>query len=116
GALAIAEPIAQFIHLGLLERFPGLKLVSVESGVGWFAFVAEYMDGLWDKYRYMTGSPLKEPPSFYMDRQVYGTFLDDRAGIRNRHAPGAENIMWSSDYPHSKTTWPHSRETIAHPF
>jgi predicted TIM-barrel fold metal-dependent hydrolase len=22
---------------------------------------------------------------------------------------GSDNIMWSSDYPHSDSTWPHSR-------
>ena len=47
-----------------------------------------------------------------MDRQVYGSFLEDSAGVRNRNAPGARNIMWSSDSPHSKTAWPHSRQQI----
>jgi predicted TIM-barrel fold metal-dependent hydrolase len=111
--VSMAQPIAQFIFSGLFEKYPDLKLVSVESGVGWFAFVAEYMDHLWKKHRYWTGNTLKEPPSFYMDRQVYGTFLEDRAGILARHLPGAGNIMWSSDYPHSETSWPHSQEYIA---
>jgi predicted TIM-barrel fold metal-dependent hydrolase len=114
--VAMAEPIAQFLFAGLFARYPNLKLVSVEGGVGWFAFVAEYMDHVWKKHRYWTHSELKEPPSFYMDRQVYGTFLEDRAGILARNLPGAHNIMWSSDYPHSETSWPHSREYIAHLF
>ena len=25
---------------------------------------------------------------------------------------GADNIMWSSDYPHGVTTWPRSRDVI----
>jgi len=25
---------------------------------------------------------------------------------------GARNLMWSSDYPHSETTWPESRAYI----
>ena len=29
---------------------------------------------------------------------------------------GADNIMWSSDYPHSDTTWPHSRRAIEEHF
>jgi predicted TIM-barrel fold metal-dependent hydrolase len=108
----MAEPIAQFVFSGLLQRFPDLKLVSVESGVGWFAFVAEYMDHLWRKHRFWTHNRLEEPPSFYMDRQVFGTFLEDRAGILARNLPGGHNIMWSSDYPHSETSWPHSQEYI----
>ncbi len=26
---------------------------------------------------------------------------------------GADNCMWSNDYPHANSTWPHSREVIA---
>ena len=33
-----------------------------------------------------------------------------------RHKPGAKNIMWSSDYPHSETTFPHSHAVIAKNF
>ena len=29
---------------------------------------------------------------------------------------GIENIMWSSDYSHTASTWPHSQECIARDF
>src|SRR6266852_2675894 len=89
-----------------------LKLASVESQVGWFAFAADYMDHLWEKHRFWTNSPLAERPSFYMDRQVYGTFMDDPIGVKLRNEAGGRNIMWASDYPHSETTWPRSRAAI----
>lgn len=38
------------------------------------------------------------------------------AGIMMRDFPGARNIMWSSDYPHSETTYLHSHELIAELF
>ena len=114
--LALGEVVAVFVFSGILQRHPGLKFVSVESGVGWFAFCAEYMDHVWDRHRYWTDSPLKERPSFYMDRQVYGTFLDDKVGVQLRNVAGAHNIMWSSDYPHSETTWPNSWKMIEEHF
>ena len=114
--LALGEVVAVFVFSGILQRHPGLKFVSVESGVGWFAFCAEYMDHVWDRHRYWTDSPLKERPSFYMDRQVYGTFLDDKVGVQLRNVTGAHNIMWSSDYPHSETTWPNSWKMIEEHF
>lgn len=110
--LAMAEPVAMMVFDGLFMRHPQLKFVTVESGVGWFGFVAAYMDKLWNKHRHWTKSVLKEPPSHYMDRQVYGTFLEDAAGMLLRNMPGARNIMWSSDYPHSETSWPDSRAAI----
>jgi len=114
--LAMAEPIAIFIYNGIFQRFPELKIASVESGVGWFSWFAEYCDRTWEKQRFWTDSKLTEKPSFYMDRQVFGSFIQDRAGILNRNLPGAGNIMWSSDYPHSETTFPASRDIIARDF
>ncbi len=109
---AMAEPIGIFIFSGIFQRFPKLRLASAESGVGWFAWYAEYCDRTWEKQRYWTESPLTEPPSYYMDNNVYGSFIQDRVGILNRHQPGGKNIMWSSDYPHSETTFPRSRQII----
>ena len=113
---SMAEPVADFIFGGILAERPELKLVSVESGVGWMAFAIEYMDHLFEKHKFWTQSPLTEPPSFYFHRQIFGTFLHDPAGVRERAAIGVNNIMWSSDYPHSETTWPKSKESIAKHF
>ena len=52
----------------------------------------------------------EEHPSFYFRRQVYATFMEDPVGLRERHQIGVDKIMWSSDYPHSETTWPRSKE------
>ena len=48
-----------------------------------------------------------------MDRQVYGSFINDRTGILNRDLPGGHNIMWSSDYPHPVSSWPRSQAIAA---
>ncbi len=108
----MAEPIAIMIYGGVFQRFPELKLASIESGVGWFAFAANYMDETWEKQRYWVNSVLEHPPSYFMERNIYGSFIHDRAGVLMRSLPGAGNIMWSSDYPHSETTFPHSLEVI----
>nr|WP_314463565.1 amidohydrolase family protein [uncultured Novosphingobium sp.] len=114
--LAMAEPIGILIYNGVFDRFPALRVGSMESGVGWFAWYAEYNDRTWEKQRFWTESPLKNPPSWYMDHNLFGSFIQDRAGILNRDLPGGRNIMWSSDYPHSETTFPRSREVILRDF
>lgn len=108
----MAEPVSLFIFSGILERHPKLKVVEVEGGVGWCAFVVQYMDHIWQKHRHWTKSLLKEKPSYYFHRQILGTFLDDKVGIAERHVIGVDNIMWSSDYPHAETTWPNSVQMI----
>lgn len=114
--VAMIEPVAIFIFNAIFQRFPKLRLVTVESGVGWMAWLAEYLDRTWEKQRYWTDSQLTESPSYFMDRNVYGSFINDRVGVLNRNLPGGRNIMWSSDYPHSETTFPHSRDVIARDF
>lgn len=114
--LAMAEPIGIMIYNCVFDRFPDLKIGSIESGVGWMAWLAEYNDRTWEKQRYWTNSQLKNPPSYYMDKNVWGSFIQDRTGILNRNLPGGRNIMWSSDYPHSETTFPRSREIILRDF
>ncbi len=110
--LSMAEPIGLFIYGGVFERFPNLKLVEVEGGLGWCAFMISYMDHVWHKHRHWTKSELKEPPSYYFKNHVLGTLIDDPVAIRERHTIGVESIMWSSDYPHSETSWPESKTTI----
>jgi predicted TIM-barrel fold metal-dependent hydrolase len=110
---ACAEPIATFIFFGILQRHPALRLVSVEGGVGWMAFMVAYIDHAFQKHRYWTNSPLTEIPSHYFHTQVLGTFVDDPVGLRERETIGVENIMWSSDYPHSETTWPDSQKLLS---
>ena len=110
--LAMAEPIAILTFGGVFDRHPDLKFVTVESGVGWFAFVAQFMDRIYEKHQHWTHTSLKKMPSEYMDTNVYGTFMEERAGLLLRNEPGCKNIMWSSDYPHSETTFPHSRQAI----
>jgi predicted TIM-barrel fold metal-dependent hydrolase len=116
GADEVKRTLTVFIFSGVLERFPGLKLVSAENNVGWLPFVIQRWDQAHATSRYMQTTPLKLRPSEYFHRQVYATFIDDAVGVENRHQIGIDNIMWSSDYPHTASTWPHSRDIIARDF
>ena len=116
GADEVKRTLTVFIFSGVLERFPGLKLVSAENNVGWLPFVIQRWDQAHASSRFMQTTPLTLRPSEYFHRQVYATFIDDAVGVENRHQIGIDNIMWSSDYPHTASTWPHSRDIIARDF
>jgi predicted TIM-barrel fold metal-dependent hydrolase len=106
---ALTESISELIHGLVLQRYPDLKFIVVEGQIGWISFFEYYSDHIWEKHRHWTESKLAEPPSHYFRRQVFGTFMEDPVGLRERHHIGIENIMWASDYPHSETTWPNSK-------
>src|SRR5262245_750151 len=101
------------VFSGVLERFRRLKIVLVENEVAWIPFLIHE----WDKF-YVRHSPdhpisLSKLPSEYVNQQVYATFFSDPTGGQLLHWWGADTCMWSSDYPHAASTWPHSREVIA---
>lgn len=108
--------LANLIFSGVPARYPKLKIVSVESGIGWMGYFLERMDWTYDRHRYWTHSPLAEPPSHYFRRQIYGTFLVDDTGIETIERIGPDNVMWESDYPHTDTTWPNSKAVIKEHF
>ena len=97
---------------GLLERRPDLEFVAVETGFGWWPYFLDRLDTTWRRHRFSTGCDLPEAPSFYFQRQVRVTFQEDRAGVRVIDLIGEDNVMWADDYPHTDTTWPHSRKAI----
>jgi hypothetical protein len=64
------------------------------------------MDQTFNKASLLDKSVITEKPSTYWYRQGYATFIQDLAGVAERHRAGLGNIMWSTDYPHSDSTWP----------
>jgi predicted TIM-barrel fold metal-dependent hydrolase len=110
--LGVSELIAQLIFCGTCARHPRFRFVVVETGIGWIPYFLERMDGTFRKHRFWTKSIIPEPPSFYWYRQGHATFIEDRAGVKLHQEAGVENVLWSSDYPHSDTTWPRSRESV----
>jgi predicted TIM-barrel fold metal-dependent hydrolase len=112
-SMTLAEVIGFWILTGALERFPGLKIVFVESSLFW---VPGYLAGLDRKTQRYDFPGLAYEPSFYFRRNMACTFLDDMVGLRMRHDLGVENILWSTDFPHPATTWPHSRAVVERQF
>ncbi len=102
--------IAETILSGLFDRFPRLRFISVEAGAGWVPFFLEQMDDRYWRNRGWAKLELQMLPSAYFRRNWLLTFVQDFYGIRNRHAVGLANMMWSTDYPHHISDWPYSRK------
>lgn len=109
-----ANTLFDLVFSGAMERFPRLKFVYVENEVAWMPFFVHE----WDKYfiRHSPRAPvpaMKKLPSEYVNKQVYATFFSDPTGGRLMDWWGFDTCMWSNDYPHAASTWPHSRRVIA---
>jgi len=99
----------------ILMRFPKLKVVLAESGLGWGAYLLEYTDFQ------ATGDQLPQNgydlmPSELFKRQCYLVGWYDKASLRVRRYVGTENILWSSQFPQATSTWPKTKEALARSF
>jgi predicted TIM-barrel fold metal-dependent hydrolase len=104
--------MVDFMFSGVLVRFPDLKLAYAEGQIGWIPYILERADNVWEENRGWGGVAdiVPEPPSTYFHRQIYGCFFDDAFGLKNVDSVGVDNITYESDYPHSDSTWPHTKE------
>ncbi len=104
--------ITEMIFQGVFDRFPGLRMAAVETGVGWIPHFLEMTDDRYWRNRHWAGVKLKKVPSDYFRDHWLATFIVDRNGISVRHQVGVENMAWSTDFPHHGNDWPYSRKTI----
>jgi len=102
-----AQLIPNLILSGILDRYPRLKWVCAETGLGWVNYVLEACDHEWER-RHLWNEGIKTKPSELFRRQIYVDFWYEKAGIELRHTVGVDNIMWESDYPHIAATYPRS--------
>jgi predicted TIM-barrel fold metal-dependent hydrolase len=110
--LLSAETLCYFAASGVLERFPDLRLVFVETGAGWLAYCCERMDEAFEEHEQWVDPKLAQPPSAYVRRQCFVTLGADRAPLLTREITGAEPLLWASDYPHPEGTFPHSQRVV----
>jgi predicted TIM-barrel fold metal-dependent hydrolase len=94
--------VSDLIMSGVLNRFPTIKFVSVESGIGWIPFMLEAMD-----YQFQGNSVREERPEFnllpseYFARNVYACYWFEQVAPRRLiDKIGPDNVMFETDFPH----------------
>jgi predicted TIM-barrel fold metal-dependent hydrolase len=111
-----AQCIADLIFSGICARFPDLRFVSVESGVGWLVGLLEAFDWQW-----LNGGVREEHPEYdllpseYFRRQIYGCFWFENRGAQRAIELFPENILYETDYPHPTCMAPGPRTPAERP-
>jgi predicted TIM-barrel fold metal-dependent hydrolase len=110
-----ARVVANAIVSGVFDRHPDLKMVSVESGVGWIPFILEALD-----YEMAENAPdefkrLEKRPSEYFRSNLYATFWFENN--RNKlpeliDAVGEDSILFETDFPHPTCLYPNPLQTV----
>jgi predicted TIM-barrel fold metal-dependent hydrolase len=119
------RPLWLLIMSGVFDRFPGLRLVLAESGVGWIPNALDSMDRLYAKLSsgnvgelpFIAPFLLDRKPSAYWGTNCWvGASFMTREDCLDRHRVGVDRIMWGSDFPHDEGTYPFSAAAISNTF
>ena len=104
--------LSDFLFSGVLVRFPDLKLAYSEGQIGWLPYVLERADDVWREHRAWGGVKdiVPEPPSTYYYQPGVRLLLQDRHGLESLDRVGVDNITFETDYPHTDSTWPDTKE------
>ena len=115
-----AIQVADLITCGLLDRFPDLKFVSVESGCGWVPFVLESVTGVGSPMPQREGAPPRPKykragtaPDVLFERQVYVTLWFEQ--VMPHHLLDVipvDNVLFETDFPHPGGLYGNIQETI----
>jgi predicted TIM-barrel fold metal-dependent hydrolase len=101
--------MANILCSRFLERWPTLKMVSVESGAGWIPYLLETLE-------YMSveaGVEYQTSPSDVFKRQIYACMLfEQRNFVDTVRKVGVDNVMFESDFPHPACLFPDALEFL----
>lgn len=108
-------PFTNMVFTGVFERFPTLKFVDAEVNGGWLPFWLQMMQQVFDRQRHWANAPLKTDPRELLGRNLFVSVLDDYLYFEQAKSDPviASAGMFSTDYPHSTTLFPHTQEYIA---
>jgi predicted TIM-barrel fold metal-dependent hydrolase len=113
GSLLIASNmrvLGNILMSRMLDKYPALKIVSVESGVGWIPYLLEALE-------YMSienGVKHKRPMKQTYREQIYAcTFFEKDSLLATVKQLGADNILFETDFPHPACLYPEPLDYLA---
>ena len=110
-----ARVVTNLILSGMFDRHPDLKMVSVESGVGWVPFILETLDYEMSENAPTELAKLVKMPSEYFRSNLYATFWFENN--RNKlpdliDAVGEDSILFETDFPHPTCLYPNPLASV----
>ena len=106
--------MSNMIYSGIFDRCPNLKVVSVESGIGWMPFVLESIDYEWGETGAQQEVALQKKPSEYFRDHFWGCFWFEKVAPKHLiDVVGEDNVLFETDFPHPTCLYPDVQEYIA---
>ena len=104
---------ADWLQLSALQRYPDMKIMLSESGIGWIPYFMERADfSHWRHHAWTHSDFGGKKPSDIFRKHFMSCFVDDIFGLQNLAAVGEDMVAFEVDYPHSDALWPEVPEYL----
>jgi predicted TIM-barrel fold metal-dependent hydrolase len=107
-----------WLFAGIPSRFPDLKIVLSESGIGWVPMLIDRLHHLQSRFDKDHDGGMTTTwsdsltPTEVLARNFWFTTFFDPTSYRLLDVIGEDRVMLEVDYPHSDSTWPDTQESI----
>lgn len=113
------QPLAiQFVTVsicagGVLERFPNLRVALLEGNCSWAPWLLHRLDEHYEWTGWYEATDLTMKPSDYFRRNCFlGVEAEEETAGQYLEWFGDENLVFSTDYPHGDSQFPHAVDTF----
>jgi uncharacterized protein len=113
------QPLAmQFVAVslcggGVLERFPDLRVALLEGNCSWAPWLLNRLDEHYEWTGWYEATELTMKPSGYFRRQCFlGIEAEETTAGAYLDWFGDGNLVFSTDYPHGDSQYPHAVDTF----
>ena len=107
--LGIQAVLVSLTSGGVLQKYPDLKVALLEGNCGWAPWLMQRLDEHWEWVGAMDAPDLEKAPSEYFRSNCYVSCEADEETVKYYvDWFGDDNIVFSTDYPHGDSKYPHS--------
>jgi predicted TIM-barrel fold metal-dependent hydrolase len=97
---------------GIFEKYPGLKVIFLESGGGWLPYWLERMDEHHERMGWLIPECKLRPSEYFRRQCLIQVQSDEKSLPMVAELVGEDSISWGTDYPHFDCNWTGSVERL----
>jgi hypothetical protein len=100
----------------IFDKYPNLKIVSAESGIGWVPFILEAMEYQFDEMvteKEELALTKRRPAEYFRDHLYVMFWFEQSGAIKLIPDIGVNNVLVETDIPHPTCLYPTPREHFA---
>jgi uncharacterized protein len=107
--------MAALIGSGVMDRYPDLRIGTLEAGHGWLPFWVKRLDEHAETIKAALPDLARRPSDYVMSGRYFQSIeIPEGAALTNAVSDllGDDVLMYASDYPHGESHFPDSAETV----